>query len=53
MANWLNRFEFRIDLQIWFFAITGLVVLLIAYTTVTTQAYKSALMNPKDSLRDE
>ena len=53
MTNWLSRFEFRIDLQLWYFLFAGLLVLVIAWSTVSSQAYRSALANPTDCLRDE
>jgi len=51
--NWLQRFAYRIDLNLWFFALAGLLVLLIAWMTVSSQAFRSAQLNPKDCLRDE
>lgn len=52
-SNWLQRFAYRIDLNLWFFALAGLLVLLIAWMTVSSQAFRSAQLNPTDCLRDE
>ena len=52
-SDWLTRFTYRIDLSIWFFAIAGILVLLISWLTVSSQAFTSAMLNPKDCLADE
>ncbi|MEM1121960.1 MAG: FtsX-like permease family protein, partial [Bacteroidota bacterium] len=51
--DWLTRFTYRIDLSVWFFAVAGMLVLLIAWVTVSSQAFTSAMINPKDCLADE
>lgn len=51
-GQWLNRFEFRIDLTIWYFLLAGLLVLLISWLTVGSQAFRSAHIDPKECLRD-
>ncbi|MBX2870618.1 MAG: ABC transporter permease [Saprospiraceae bacterium] len=51
--SWLNNFEFRIALQWWFFAVSGLSTLLVALVTVGFQSLKAAKMNPVRFLRDE
>ena len=51
--RWLQNFAFHIDLQWWYFAGVGLLVLLIAWLTVGLQTVKAALANPVDSLRNE
>ena len=51
--NWLERFAYRIDLNLWFFVFTGLLVLFISWLTVSSQAFRSANVNPKDCLRNE
>ena len=51
-GEWLNRFAFRIDLTIWYFALAGLLVLCISWLTVSSQAYRSANVDPKECLRD-
>ncbi len=51
--RWLERFAFRIELEIWFFVASGLVALLIAWLTVGSQAIKAANVNPARCLRDE
>ena len=51
--NWLDRFAYRIDLNLWYFVIAGLAVLLISWITVGSQAFRSATVNPRECLRDE
>lgn len=52
-ANWLERFAYRIDLNVWFFALAGVLVMLISWLTVSSQAFRSANINPRECLRDE
>jgi ABC-type antimicrobial peptide transport system permease subunit len=52
VKHWLNNFEYRIDLQWWYFGGAGLAALLIAWLTVGTQAVKAASMNPVNTLKD-
>lgn len=51
-GQWLNRFAFRIDLTVWYFLIAGVLVLLISWLTVGSQAFRSANIDPKECLRD-
>lgn len=53
LSNWLERFAFHIDLEIWYFATAGLIALLIAWLTVASQAIKAAMVNPVKCLRSE
>lgn len=53
MEQWLHHFAFRIHLYWWMFALTALIVILIALFTVSIQFVKAALMNPVKSLRTE
>ena len=51
--NWLENFAYRIDLEWWFFAGSGVAILFIALSTVSVQAIKAANINPSKSLRSE
>ena len=53
MQNWLENYPYRISLNIWIFAASCLLVVLIALATVGFQAVKAAIGNPVDSLRTE
>jgi putative ABC transport system permease protein len=51
--HWLNGFVYHIKLSPWFFILTGILVLLIAWFTVGFQTWKAARVNPARSLKDE
>jgi putative ABC transport system permease protein len=53
MSKWLHGFVYRIGLEWWFFAIAGMLALLIALGTVGFQSLKAATRNPIKSLRTE
>jgi putative ABC transport system permease protein len=53
MNKWLQEFAYRISIQWWMFLISGIVAILIALITVSSQAVKAALMNPVKNLRTE
>ncbi|MDQ2656781.1 MAG: ABC transporter permease, partial [Bacteroidota bacterium] len=50
---WLETFVFRINLQWWFFAGSGVAALLIAWLTVGVHTMKAATANPAQCLRSE
>jgi len=51
--SWLDGFEYRINLQWWFFAGAGGLVLLIAWFTVSLQVFRAARVNPVMNLKDD
>lgn len=53
MKNWLQKYEYRIEIEWWFFLLAGIVAALIALLTVSYQSIKAALMNPIKSLKTE
>jgi putative ABC transport system permease protein len=53
MNNWLQRFEYRIDVSWWIFAAAGFCALTITLLTVSYQSIKAARANPVKSLRSE
>ncbi len=53
MNRWLQDFAYRISIGWWVFAAAGIIALLIALITVSSQAVKAALANPVKSLRTE
>ena len=50
MNKWLVSFAYRIDISLWTFISSGVLVLLIAMLTVSFQAVKAALANPVKSI---
>ncbi len=53
MNQWLQDFAFRIELNWWIFAVTGIAALVIALITLSFQAIRAAIANPVDSLKTE
>lgn len=53
MNNWLQDYEYRINISWWIFVIAGALAILIALATISYQAIKAALANPVKSLRSE
>jgi predicted permease len=51
--KWLTEFAYRIDLEWWFFAGSGIMALLIAWFTVGLQTIKAARVNPTECLKEE
>ncbi|GGH66590.1 putative ABC transport system permease protein [Filimonas zeae] len=53
MYKWLQNYTYRIQLQWWMFALTGVAAVAIALLTVAHQAIKTAIANPVNSLKAE
>jgi putative ABC transport system permease protein len=53
MHQWLQEFEFKIDLSWWIFVLAGGVAILIAILTISYQAIRTALVNPVNNLKSE
>ncbi len=53
MHNWLQGYQYRIEINWWIFLIAGSAAILIALITISFQAVKAALANPVKSLRSE
>lgn len=51
--QWIQDFAYRIAIDWWVFGVAGLLAILIALATVSSQAFKAALMNPVKSLKSE
>lgn len=51
--QWLEGFAYRIDIQWWVFALASLLVLFLAFLTVSMESMKAALANPLDCMREE
>ncbi|MEL7004330.1 MAG: FtsX-like permease family protein, partial [Bacteroidota bacterium] len=52
-SQWLQTFEFKIDLSFWFFIAALFASTLITLLTVSYKSIQAATANPVDSLRDE
>ncbi|RFP64394.1 ABC transporter permease [Hymenobacter lapidiphilus] len=53
MQRWLEGFAYRVAWQWWYFAAAGMGALLIAWLTVSVQAWRAARRNPVLSLQAE
>jgi len=53
MHQWLQNYEYHVQLQWWIFAAAGLLTALIALFTVSILAFKAATANPVKSSRSE
>ncbi len=53
LNQWLNDYEFRIDIGLGFFIVAFLVTLLVAVITVSHRTISVALINPATTLKDE
>jgi putative ABC transport system permease protein len=53
MDKWLQEFAYRTQIAWWIFGIAGLIAVLIALFTISSQAIKAAISNPVDSLKQE
>ena len=53
MQEWLQNFAYRINIGLWIFVLSGILALVIALLTVSSQAIRAATANPVESLRYE
>jgi hypothetical protein len=53
MHNWLQNYEYRVNIHWWVFGAAGILSVLIALLTVSFQAIKAAVANPVKSLHTE
>jgi len=53
MHKWLHNFAYRTDFSWWIFLIAGMLALLIAMVTISSQAIRAAVANPAKSLKSE
>ena len=53
MNGWLNKYDYRINISMWMFAIVGVIILLLTLVVVSANTMKAAIRNPVKSLRTE
>jgi len=53
MNNWLQNYQYRIEISWWIFLLAASLTILIALITISFQAIKAAIANPVKSLRTE
>jgi putative ABC transport system permease protein len=53
LQDWLTKFEYRISLEAWMFAIPVILAIIVAVITIGIMSLKAAVVNPIKSLRTE
>ncbi|MGY4536354.1 putative ABC transport system permease protein [Mucilaginibacter sp. UYNi724] len=53
MHKWLQDFAYRIEIQWWVYAVSGILAMIVALATISFQAIRAAIANPVKSLRSE
>lgn len=53
MDQWLDDFAYKVPMQWWMFGLAGLIALLVAVVTVSSQAWVAASADPVQSIRNE
>jgi len=53
MNNWLDNYEYRINIDFWVFLIGSGIVLIISVLTMSLQTMRAARVNPVEALRDQ
>jgi ABC-type antimicrobial peptide transport system permease subunit len=53
MKDWLQKYDYRVDISLWIFVVAALTAVIITIITVSGQAIKSVLTNPVKNLRSE
>ncbi len=53
MNKWLQNFAYRTNISWWIFGVTGLLMIVLAFITLSFQTIKAAIANPVKSLRTE
>ena len=53
MSNWLEKYDFRVDITIWLFGSVGILMLLLTLAVVGLNTVGAATRNPVKSLRSE
>ena len=53
MHSWLQKYEYRVDINVWIFGVVGFAILLLALAIVSANTIGAALRNPVKSLRSE
>jgi putative ABC transport system permease protein len=48
---WLQNFAFRVNVSIWILMVSGALVFMLAWLTVSYQSFNAAVINPVDSLK--
>ena len=53
MNKWLEGFAYKVEIGWWIYPLAGLVAIIVAIVTISSQALRAALLNPVRSLKSE
>ncbi|PZR40157.1 MAG: cell division protein FtsX [Azospira oryzae] len=53
MNSWLQSFAYQINIAWWMFALAGMIVVTVAFATISFQTIRAAMTNPVKSLKTE
>ncbi|WP_158861507.1 ABC transporter permease [Lunatibacter salilacus] len=53
MNRWLEDFAYKIDIAWWIYPLAGIVAIVVAMTTISSQAFRAAMVDPVKSLKSE
>ncbi len=53
MDKWLNNYAYKIELSIWIFIMSGIILALITFVTIFYQSLKVAYTKPAEVLKYE
>jgi putative ABC transport system permease protein len=53
MNRWLQSFPYRTTINLWTFLVSGVLVLVIAFISVSSQAMKAGMSKPAETLKYE
>jgi len=53
MNKWLDGFAYQVEIGWWVYPLAGIVAIVVAMATISSQAIRAAMLNPVDSLKSE
>ncbi|WP_373493415.1 ABC transporter permease [Aquiflexum sp.] len=53
MNKWLEGFAYKVEIGWWVYLLAGMVAVIVALTTISSQAVRAAMLNPVRSLKSE
>lgn len=53
MNMWLEDFAYKVEIGWWIYPLAGLVAVIVAMATISSQALKAAMLNPVNSLKSD
>ncbi|WP_194972552.1 ABC transporter permease [Aquiflexum lacus] len=53
MNKWLEGFAYKVEIAWWVYLLAGMVAVIVALATISSQAFRAAMLNPVRSLKSE